>query len=782
MIKNKKVLLKVIVVALIISVYSTTIAGATSLPYNFYETKTNERLASGIVHENIRRFTSQGWLNINVLRIDIKNEHTELKGLFNKDGIPQRDTVSNMVTKHNAVAGVNGDYFNYSPMPSAMGTLINDGEVISSPIELTYALPSFYLNNENDAKIEYLNRSIVLKNITKDKTFHVNTLNKVTPKFDTPTLLDPNWGSKSVGNRFHKDLLELVVSNGKVVEIRENQPATDIPKDGYVIAGRLDRIQPLKEYEVGDEVELTVNTTPDVENIKFAIGGGSIILKNGEVTLTNINSSGSHPRTGIGVNKDNTEIVLVTVDGRTGKYRGLEQKQFGLLLKELGAYNGMNLDGGGSTTMAVKPNGADKAKVVNNPSGGSQRKVVNSVGVFSNAPKGVLDHIEVNLSEPVMFKNSTRSFSIKAYDGHRNPVEFNRDNVKVEVEGIEANLVGNSIIPTTEGNGKINIEYEGLKDSFDIKVLGEIKNIYSNEKRIEINKNGKYKIPSIYGQDQNGSKTRIYLNDLTIEVPEDIGRIEDGHIITNDSPNSGYLTIKYGDIVENIRLKSLHEGALESQVNVPESTKFIDTLNDSSLKEVPETKVIKVFSNTLTLSDEGMQKLKNNINESNTAISLNGFYNRLASGIDVNNKIDAGGGYKATKDGDVLIVNFDSRKGTLRLSNSYQYTHIKDSIMNTDKSNVIITTQKPLWGDWSFTDQEEADVLHKLLVDLKDKGKNVFVVHGGYYNTNELIDGVRYIGLDIRAEKNQEALNNISVINFFVNGSNVSYSREYILK
>ena len=72
----------------------------------------------------------------------------------------------------------------------------------------------------------------------------------------------------------------------------------------------------LTSFSKGDVVNLEVQTVPDVEGIKFAIGGGSIILKNGELSLTNINSKGNEPRTGIGINKDSTELILVTIDGR----------------------------------------------------------------------------------------------------------------------------------------------------------------------------------------------------------------------------------------------------------------------------------------------------------------------------------------------------------------------------------------------------------------------------------------------------------------------------------
>ena len=393
--KFKKIFISTLAASTIMTSTYTAFANkiTVNMPHEIYSTKIEEHLASGVSYENIRKFTALGWWNINVIRIDLKNGYTELKGLFNPDGVSKRDTVSNMVEKHNAVAGINGDYYSYTPQPSSMGGLITDGEIIISPIELAYALPSFYLTHDNKGGVEYLDRSIIVTNLRNGTDTIINTLNKVTPQFDTLTLLNSLWGDKSIGNRYHNDLVEVVVDNGVVRDIRIGQEAVNIPENGYIIAGRGSRAVPLQQLTVGQRVRLNIQTTPNVDKIKFAIGGGSIILKNGEISLTDINSKGANPRTGIGINRNNTEMILVTIDGRDSSFKGVSQEVFGAIMKELGAYNALNLDGGGSTTMAIKPIGEDKAKVVNKPSEGSQRLIVNGVGVVSNAPKGNLSYL-----------------------------------------------------------------------------------------------------------------------------------------------------------------------------------------------------------------------------------------------------------------------------------------------------------------------------------------------------------------------------------------------------
>ena len=50
-------------------------------------------------------------MNINVIRADLTDEHTEIKPINNEDGISNRSTLSSMIRSSGAVAAVNGDFF-----------------------------------------------------------------------------------------------------------------------------------------------------------------------------------------------------------------------------------------------------------------------------------------------------------------------------------------------------------------------------------------------------------------------------------------------------------------------------------------------------------------------------------------------------------------------------------------------------------------------------------------------------------------------------------------------
>jgi hypothetical protein len=94
------------------------------------------------------------------------------------------------------------------------------------------------------------------------------------------------------------------------------------------------------------------------------------------------NRNTREPRTAVGVSEDGKKVILVTVDGRRATSHGGTLYEMAELLIELGAYRGLNLDGGGSTTMFVGSEGG----VVNRPSRGWEREVVNHIGVVAPAP------------------------------------------------------------------------------------------------------------------------------------------------------------------------------------------------------------------------------------------------------------------------------------------------------------------------------------------------------------------------------------------------------------
>lgn len=937
----KKIILSVVVGASLLVYTSPALAAkiTVNMPYTIYESKKAQHLSSGVQHENILKFTTSGWWNINVISVDLKDEYTELKGLINPNGIPSRDKVTTLVNKHNAVAAVNGDYFNYAPLPSAMGSLINNGEVISSPVELAYALPSFFLTQDNIGGVEYFDRNIIVSNLSNGEQVLVNTLNKVDKDFSTVTLLNNHWGPKSLGSRFHNDLTEVLVVNDLVQEIRKGGAAFDIPtNNGYVLAVRGNNLSSLK---VNDKLSLQVATTPNVEDIKFAIGGGSIILKNGELSLTNIISKGNEPRTGIAINKENTKLMLVTIDGRDNSFKGVSQEMFGAILRDLGAYNAMNLDGGGSTAMAVKPVGDDKSYLVNKPSDGAERSVVNAVGVISNAPKGELSYLKVSTDDNTMFLNTSRTFKVKGFDTYHNPVEIDNSQILYTVEGVEGVLEDNKFRANSSGKATVTANYNGVSGTMDINVLGEIKDLTTKLKSFNIDINSEKPLTSFYGKDKNGYESIIYIEDIEFSITSNIGTIENGVFHSGSEALGGAITAKAGDGIENIlvsvgskgtvveRFEKIENfdfssypkevpGSIELSSDAKEGNNSIllnydfskgentrvayvnlnptsgglkltgapkklglwvkgdgngswlrGALKDSKGKEIlfdlsktvewtdwkyviadlpadlsypisleriyvaeinslrkqsgqilfdglqafypsaignmvlptstslkdDKNKTGKVekdgYSFVVAAEPKGLNDLvgydaistvKSKISNHNVSFILNGLTPEFQHGLKNQAVLDASLAYRTNKRQDVFFINLNSTKDGLRAANSDQWIKLTKDLKNRQESNIILFLPTPIFGVNGFRDTLEADLLHSTLEDTKDLGKNIFVVHGGSSTSTELKDGIRYIQLNTKSLKTADDIYDLNLIEFVVNGSDISYQLNPIFK
>ncbi len=85
------------------------------------------------------------------------------------------------------------------------------------------------------------------------------------------------------------------------------------------------------------------------------------------------------PRTAVGLSADHRTLILVVVDGRQGSMIGMTFEELAGLLIELGARTGVNLDGGGSSTMWLQ-----HAGVVNHPSDGGERTVANHLAIYAS--------------------------------------------------------------------------------------------------------------------------------------------------------------------------------------------------------------------------------------------------------------------------------------------------------------------------------------------------------------------------------------------------------------
>lgn len=99
---------------------------------------------------------------------------------------------------------------------------------------------------------------------------------------------------------------------------------------------------------------------------QWVVSGFRGILKDGKVLVEA--SEVRHPRTAIGLTADGATMTWMVVDGRQKGYsEGVSEEELARLLLEQGCTEGINLDGGGSSSMWMKDE-RDRLRLINRPS------------------------------------------------------------------------------------------------------------------------------------------------------------------------------------------------------------------------------------------------------------------------------------------------------------------------------------------------------------------------------------------------------------------------------
>ncbi|MBN1411460.1 MAG: phosphodiester glycosidase family protein [Spirochaetales bacterium] len=116
--------------------------------------------------------------------------------------------------------------------------------------------------------------------------------------------------------------------------------------------------------------------------IKYAVGGLPNFLLKGDAWGSD-EETDRHPRTAVGLSGDTKYLYLMVVDGRSKESVGATELEAAEWLKFHGAYNGLNMDGGGSSVMIIAGKNG-KPVILNHPSdsnGNTDRIVANHIGI-----------------------------------------------------------------------------------------------------------------------------------------------------------------------------------------------------------------------------------------------------------------------------------------------------------------------------------------------------------------------------------------------------------------
>jgi hypothetical protein len=366
-------------------------------------------VAPGVQHREFHLVDSAGDpVQGNVLTIRLDRPNVSIDLLY-PGVVSSSEPVSTLADEQGAVAGVNGDFFDIGGTPEIGGTFAPVGAAVADGVPLTGAVPMGQrwgpplapetttlgtVFGVNDDRAEVAELSLEGSVITPSGTTELDALNQYAISQDGVGVFTSVWGTAdrkraTCGSDTRRndpcvdETIEVVVTDGVVTEVHDEPRAGAIAEDTVVLVGREGGVGVLDTLEPGDPVEVTYGlATDDGTTFDFAIGG-TPILRNG-APLAGLQVGVRAPRTAAGTSADGTTVYLVTVDGSQEHSAGISIQNLAELISNMGADAGVNLDGGGSSTMVARERRGGEVRVVNSPAGVAERPVPNGVGVFSD--------------------------------------------------------------------------------------------------------------------------------------------------------------------------------------------------------------------------------------------------------------------------------------------------------------------------------------------------------------------------------------------------------------
>ncbi|MEF3318285.1 stalk domain-containing protein [Peptoniphilus grossensis] len=428
-----------------------------------------EPIAPGVVRYKYEVTRDKKNAQTNVVTVDLNNPYIKINTVAGGGTYTNKATVSQMADRTNAVALVNGDFFTMQLQGVPLGASIIDGDMKSSPAVLT-DIWSFGIDENNTA---FIDSTKFVGSVTapNGKSYTIDGLNKTFYWYQPSKeysheskiqMYNSFWSSKSRGD---KTAGEVLLSEDNVVEqiVYRKNIDMKIPEGKKIlqVSGGSERFM-RENVKVGDKLQINTNIEPN-RNWKMMIGGHALLVENGAIKkyTKDVNSIGGvRARTAVGISQDGKTVYIVSAEGRTNRSPGLSLNELSQFMLDLGAYKAMNLDGGGSTAMAVRNLGDLKRTRVTNPErNAGERKVVNGLGVFNTTTNtGVISDVKFESDLNTIVGEQLNLKLKSGWDEFLNPIDIKDRTYTVTDNSNGANILnGLSYLSLTPGKYNLSV-------------------------------------------------------------------------------------------------------------------------------------------------------------------------------------------------------------------------------------------------------------------------------------------------------------------------------------
>lgn len=511
------------------------------------------------------------------------------------DRIVRLETVGNMIQevmqrKLDVVAGINGDFFSYTGVPS--GLQIKNREVYTSPPKSKVVLAgmrdrSFQLRENIELncfmetergsvlQVDMVNRPRLLK--------HENHAVVYNFRFGRSTRT-PEGGCEAV---IRMDGHAALLAGGQLAGTVENvyPDRSDSPLENgiLVLSASGAKAQWMMEHlRPGVRVTLHLGFSQDIDSAEQAISGNStlaaVLLRDGKMDSRLLDASlpihtDRHPRT-IAATKSG-KLNLFVIDGRQpGHSDGMTMAESAAYLQMLGMEQAINLDGGGSSTCYARLPGEEKPILVNSPSDGFERAVGNGIVIVNTAPMGELERLYLFPSLPAaVLARSHIVFQVKGVDPYLHPVSLQQESVVWKLHGEAGRIDGNGRFTAgkRKAKGWLEARIGRIRTRGDIHIVDRIARLELDPPSVVIEEGGSLKV-RVKALDDEGKEVLCSNDVFRWKTTGGIGIVrENGVFEASAAGGRGEIIAEYGSVC----------GKMQVQVGKPHAliTGFED-LND----------------------------------------------------------------------------------------------------------------------------------------------------------------------------------------------------------
>jgi hypothetical protein len=526
----------------VLSVIAQPAVAAVSAPYHADASMT---VGPGVIHERgTMMTTTAGRQAVYIARIDNSQPMLRLEASISNDRIAGLEPTTEQANRknregHRAVVAINGDFFD--PNQAPFGLHIQDGELVAYGPK---PRPEFGVTADRKIVIDVagVNGSVCradgictqIARVNQARTMGEGTGELVlyTSRYGEMTGTDDS-GTEVVLSGVPLPLPTHGSFDGIVRRVRSRAGSTPLGATAVVLSGSGVGAKFLDLLPDGARLAITFNITPGWENVTQAVSGPNFVVRGGEVAIEPYMHGFvdvTHPRSAIGVTAKG-DVVLFAIDGRQPGYSmGVTLDELADLMISQGIVNGINLDGGGSTTLGVRLPGTDGVTMVNRGSDGFERPVGNSIVVFSAAPTGALATLAVRPESATVLSGSHVEYTALGEDAAYNAVRLSRS---PRWESSIGNIdVTGRFTAGAPGDGTIKATLDGATGSTTVSVVSALASLEVTPHPIIVSARGSQSF-TLSGRDAQGRTVAVDASTAQWTASPAIGRVASGVLRAN---------------------------------------------------------------------------------------------------------------------------------------------------------------------------------------------------------------------------------------------------------